>query len=372
MSFLHLFYPQNDLALARNLSNFTAPPAARRLAAAGAALPLWYGKKGDRFIEDGINARWYGQMTDTFGIGVEPYDGLWTNDLEPAPWGWSKASRRYMSLRGVPQSALPDDDWLNAVRDLSHRRTAAEISAALADDFHILAPAAQELTSYAQIEQYVRRNGPTMLKLPWSSSGRGLIPVSSTDLASRRQAIEGALIRQGGIMAELKVDKTMDFALLYTISSEGCAFDGFSVFSTTANGVYTGNFLASNAVLHDVITARIEDMNLDNLVTAVGKELYEVAKGRYAGPIGVDFVTCQSSRCGLALVEINFRMTMGHVARRLYDRYIDETQTGIFAIKTAPDSEPDNYTVFNGRLKNGIISLTPPGGDFVFEVTVGC
>ena len=59
MSYAHLFFPENDLALASDLSNYTPPRMARATHAAGETLPMWYGRPGDVFICNGVNNSWF-------------------------------------------------------------------------------------------------------------------------------------------------------------------------------------------------------------------------------------------------------------------------------------------------------------------------
>ena len=47
MAVLHLFNPENDLALAADMACYTPPPAAVRLRSRGALLPLWFASEGD-------------------------------------------------------------------------------------------------------------------------------------------------------------------------------------------------------------------------------------------------------------------------------------------------------------------------------------
>ena len=42
MAKLHIFNPENDLALAANVARYTPPPAAVSLRLSGALLPLWW------------------------------------------------------------------------------------------------------------------------------------------------------------------------------------------------------------------------------------------------------------------------------------------------------------------------------------------
>ena len=123
----HLFFPENDLALARDLARYTAPPAAVRLRKAGAALPLWYGANGDCFVAQGVDASWLDSVKGRFGMDIDVFDYR-PERYSPVPWGWSKASRTYFESLGFGRQSLPDDSRLEALRTLSHRRTASDIA----------------------------------------------------------------------------------------------------------------------------------------------------------------------------------------------------------------------------------------------------
>ena len=373
MSAIHLFFPQNDLALARDLANFTPPPAAWRLAQSGATLPLWYADPGDRFICSGVNEEWLRNMQRTFGIDVEPFWPPVSEGETPCPWGWSKAARRAMTLAGVDAGLMPSDAALARIREISHRRTASLVAAQLAGrlSYPIPAPAA-ELHSYAEAEAYVAALGPTMLKLPWSSSGRGNIPVNAADLASRRQAIEGGIRRYGSIMAEERLDKTLDFAALFTRTPDGCRFDGFSVFGTTPTGAYTSNILASDTHLLDIIGAHCPADQVESAVEALAPILHSALDG-YTGPLGVDMMACRrDGAAALApVVEINLRNTMGHVARRFADRYMHPSATGTLSVVPAvPSAPPGTWRAFDGRLTAGTLPLTPPATPFTITAAI--
>lgn len=371
MPLLHLFYPQNDLALARDIEHFTAPPAAQRLSRSGQTLPLWYGDNGDKLIEDGINGRWYSKMISTFGIGVEPFN-RWDDKITAAPWGWSKSSRHFLSQRGIPMSAMPTDEQLQHIRDLSHRRTAARIGELLANELSFeISPAAKELFCFEDIEKYVSVTGNCMLKLPWSSSGRGVIPVDSRDLIARRQSIEGALARQGSIMAEPRFNKKLDFALLYSMNNGKCSFCGFSVFNTQGNGAYTGNILASDSVLKGIINKDLPNGQLDAILATLPSILERIIDTKYNGALGIDMLVCDNSKFALApSIEMNLRMTMGHLCRRFFDNYITTETIGNFTIMDSANYLGDDYIATNKKLQHGRLNLAQPGSDFAFEVNL--
>ncbi|MDE6206900.1 MAG: hypothetical protein K2M55_03735 [Muribaculaceae bacterium] len=367
MSRLHFFYPQNDLALARDVDHFTAPPAAQRLAMAGQTLPLWFGDEGDTVIDDGINGRWYKQMCDKFDIKVLPFGG-WKDDMIAAPWGWSKSCRRPLAERGVPMTAMPSDESLEAIRQLSHRRTSAEIASRLAQKLSFpIAPAAVELHSGDEVTAFVAEAKDAILKLPWSSSGRGIIPVSTADLDSRRQSIEGAIARQGSIMGELRLNKVFDFALLYSMYGGKCRFDGFSVFNTQASGAYSSNLLAGDEVLRSLIEEHVPAEQLDALMDALPPILEDIIGDAYSGPIGMDMLACTGRDFVLApAVELNLRNTMGHVCRRLFDKHISPSARGKYYIVPAADYPGDDFACSNGRMNSGRLNLAQPGADFAF------
>ena len=197
MPHLHLFFPENDLALAADTARYTAPPIVVKLRRAGATLPLWYGKPGDFVMTEGINAQWFDRIKSTFRLSVDPFS-QYSSDMTPAPWGWSIASRRFFEINGVPASVLPIDQSLSEIRQLSHRRTAARIATLIQETIPTaLAPVAHECSSVNEVRDIVTRLGRAVIKLPWSSSGRGVIPVEAKDFDKQEKSVEGMIRRQG-------------------------------------------------------------------------------------------------------------------------------------------------------------------------------
>ena len=96
--------------------------------------------------------------------------------------------------------------------------------------------------------------------------------------------------------------------------------------------------------------------------------LQDIIGTDYDGPIGVDMMTLTDGRIDPA-VELNLRMTMGHLCLRLYDRYIAPGAEGTFAVNPAGPAAA-GADVFNGRLHYGAIDLNPPGSDFRFVVNI--
>ena len=53
---LHLFVPENDLALASGLARYTPVPVGWHMHLSGEALPMWYADRGDRVMSFGMLA----------------------------------------------------------------------------------------------------------------------------------------------------------------------------------------------------------------------------------------------------------------------------------------------------------------------------
>lgn len=368
MGNLHLFFPENDLALARNLEHYTAPPAAIKLRLSGALLGLWYGDNGDKVVDYGTDAKWYNHIREKFALAPEIYDGN-PSGLTPAPWGWSKAVRTEYRNLGSSRDALPSDASLDKMRMLSHRRTASAIANALAYKLSFpIAPPAQELTSPEEVFDYIQRTGESILKLPWSSSGRGLILCSPFDYSSHAAEIDSLLKRQGGVMGEPRMNKTMDFALLFTMDSGECLFDGYSVFDTIRFGSYAGNILAPQSALHKMIAEKVPQ--IDAVAEALPSVLEEIIGSEYSGPLGIDMMAVDGAPYSIApAVELNLRMTMGHVCRRFYEQHVVDGCRGRFSVVQG-SSGIDDTTTEGTRISAGRVSLSPPHSFFSFEVKI--
>lgn len=364
---LHLFYPENDLALARNTERYTAPPAASALRRSGQALPLWFGNPGDRFVATGINAKWLEGIQQAFDIEIDVYDRQ-PDRYRPMPWGWSRTARKYFLELGFDPNRLPDDATLDAIRELSHRRTAIEIAKKLREATGIGTPAT-EVTTVDQIAAMLRTTPRLMAKLPWSSSGRGLVAVDPDIFEGQRPQLQGMLNRQGSLIIEPHYDKTLDFAMLFHSSNGDCCYTGLSVFNTAGLGIYTGNILAPQETLEAMVCDAVGTANFTAVKEALPSILKQIIGNRYSGPLGIDMMaTSDSAAPFVPIVEMNLRNTMGHVCHTLYSRHIEPGAKGIFTITS--ERQPDSPSMSGCRLACGHLNLVPPGTDFTFSVTL--
>lgn len=298
----HLFNPENDLALASGMANYTPSASVRRFKEALALLPEWYADDGDVII----------------ALNSAPNCPA----AIPAPWGWSSDAVRQFKKAGI-QGPFPDVDL---IRQLSHRRSALKLHRQLQKSNlpYPLPPEPQEITDVNTIN-----SNCIFLKAPWSCSGRGVVDCSKMSVERVRQIASGIIRRQGSVMAEPALPKNQDFALLFESAEGKISFKGISFFFTASTQTaYGGNFCASR----DEIREKLQAKYLGETISAVANALTELVSPHYSGPIGVDMITYGPDNLICPSIEINLRMTMGFVALSLYERL----GRGVFRIVAGP------------------------------------
>lgn len=377
MALLHLFNPENDIALAHGTAGFTPPMSAWRLRLAGEALPLWYGHDGDRFISQGIDARWLDNIRDRFGIDIDVFDHTPRADLHPAPWGWSMAARAEFIRAGYDRPMLPDDDLIGRMRDLSHRRTSIAISRRLQGMLRFkTAPAATETSDTGDVERFLDEHPFAFLKAPWSGSGRGVVDTSAVPRDKAVRQAREFIRSQGSVLMEVGIRKILDFAWLFDTSTGHYVPVGPSVFQTGRNGCYCGNILATGHALKGMITEMYPEEKLDETVSALAEAIGSIITPYYSGILGVDMMLGRDDRGEVFIdpvVEVNLRMTMGMVAARFSGRYLHPSSHGVFRVITLRPGTllpEEDYETRGHRLYRGTLLLTPPNRHFAFVAQV--
>ena len=330
---LHIFNPEHDIALASNLSNFTAPHAGRQLRNDLGFLPALWAQEGDqilveheesaqkayrrvchRLVKLGITSSLPAVTPDFTGTKM----GVYRQEAQSIqPWGWDRAIRRQLERMGFAESLLPSPDKIDQIRLLSHRRTSARLLPLLQMDGTV--GEAFECTTIEQVSDLFQRYGRLVLKAPWSSSGRGVRFCDAARLNNKEKIINNndaqmawvtnILKAQGSIMAEPYYNKVKDFGMEFEAAEDGSIrYLGLSLFHTV-NGAYEGNILATENVKRGMINRYIPVCLLDSVKQTITERLH---LDGYVGPFGIDMMVTKE---GLhPCVEINLRRTMGHVA----------------------------------------------------------
>ena len=317
---LHVFNPEHDLALAANLSNFTAPLAGRQLRADLGFIPaIWASNDDYILVEDVKQAESaYGQLCAELGLEPKQFvdksqlHRLYINKVEP--WGWDFALRSFLLRYGV--KAVPTEGEIASIRDLSHRRQTVK----LLSEFQMegVIGTSKEVVSIEDVKQLQNSHRHIVVKAPWSSSGRGVRFIDDAVDCYQERWINNVIEKQGSVMVEPYYNKVIDFGMEFESNGEGnVSYLGLSLFHTV-NGAYNGNLIAAEKDKREILSKYLSDVLVDSVKKKICDCLGEIFKGKYKGPFGVDMMVVAIDDNNRFLlhpcVEINLRRTMGHVA----------------------------------------------------------
>ena len=322
MATLHIFNPEHDIALAANLSNFTAPHAGRQLRHDLGYLPAIWAKDDDYVLVDDVEvartafARLMHRQFDRF-IDKRQLSTLHSPLSTLSPWGWDLALRSFLMRHGV--EAVPTEEEIAVIRELSHRKYAVDLLREL--EFEGTTGESWRAEHPIEVEQSVQLYRRIVVKAPWSSSGRGIRFLDYEFNDYQRRWFDNVIATQGSVVIESYCYKVKDFGMEFESDGRGqVRYLGLSLFHTQ-NGAYTGNILASEEEKQEMINHYISEELLKAVRGKICSYLGELYRGRYAGPFGVDMMVVRGEDNGPFLlnpcVEINLRRTMGHVALAL-------------------------------------------------------
>ena len=289
---LHIFNPENDMALADGHPGYTPPAQIQQMRHELWWLPRWWAADGD--------VVWNG--SDRLAL---------PDDARIVPWGWSPALCQQLREAGVQASLLPSAEALEQLRQLSHRRTSVQLLGELREQLplegHLADTGAVLCHTMEETEAAVAQQGDALLKSPWSSSGRGLMPSSD----GHWQAWARHILRsQGSLMVERLLHKVADFALEFWLDGKGgVQYRGLSLFYTNGKGAYQGNWVAPEGQKLQWLMQYVPAQCLIEIRRWWEQRL---ARYDYCGPVGIDMMLAQEGVC--PCIEVNWRMTMGLVS----------------------------------------------------------
>ncbi len=346
MSRLLHYNPENDLALASNALSYTPTAAAQEIRRSGALLPLWWSEPGDEVI-----------VTPNLMPAAEALCEKWHLPGKPVvtttascamPWGWSRSTLREFRSMGLEN--LPSDEQVQAIRDLSHRRTSITLLKSLGISPDMLP--LQFSDADAAIAA-VSSMGNCVLKMPWSGSGRGVFHSNHISRTMLEKTVRDVVHRQGSIIVEHELKKERDFATLFYSDGQNISYRGLSLFITDSHGHYQGNMLMPQVQLAEFLGVEIAP-----IATAVAEKLTSIIAPMYQGWLGVDMMLYKDASGDTAVwpcVEINLRMTMGVLALYVAKRVTNYGNNGLLTVSK------------NGRFPDGI-NLSPTSGKVQFTV----
>lgn len=187
--------------------------------------------------------------------------------------------------------------------------------------------------------------GQVLVKRPYTSSGRGVLPLPLPAEDKHLDAFVGNMMKVGSISVEPFLRVVDNWAIEYQREPQGkVRFYALSHFETLASGrAYSGNALASPRALWEELTSHIGQEHLLRLIELQRSWLEDQLRdSEYTGYIGIDLFLYEEQGQWLLhpCVEINLRTTMGVVAHRAYLRYLAPDRSGRFVLGYQREASP--------------------------------
>lgn len=334
---LHIFNPENDLALADGGANYYPPPAALRIAHDLASLPLWFAEEDSTvLLPDAVHASYHASLSDAFKLAAPYCESLKKRITAIRPWGWSPQIKRRLKAMGFADNLFLADGKISKLRELSNRRTAISVLKTLKEHGIDTPDVPVYLTSPDDAANFVMSMPRSVVKAPWSGSGKGIMWGLGHVEVPLENFYKGVIKRQGGVVCERYLDSIQEFAMEFRSSDEGVSFAGYSLFESEKGG-YSGNLLASDAELELILSRHIPLETIRSVQENLLDVLSSLLSGSgYNGYLGVDMMIYRDAVGKVRLnpcMEINLRMNMGVATRMIYDRHVLPGKQGHFFVK---------------------------------------
>lgn len=387
MSRLYYFNPDHDLALANGNAHFQAPESAMAFADDLSLLPCWF---AEEVASEVLSDQEFTEELNVLGLDVATIPLFSKDKIEEfkvEPWGWDMAVRKFFLNNGVAEKLLPTPEKIEEYKQLAHRRLTIEAmnylrSRSMYPDS--LPRPAVELTTMVDVNAFAAKHEEVVFKAPWSGSGKGVFWSSGQLTPSLSGWCKRVIEKQGSVMGEMAYDRVQDFAMEFKVGRGDVTFAGYSLFFTEGSGIYRGNYLWSNEDIEVELTKWVSVDYLNWIRDELTNFLREKVAKTYTGFVGVDMFVYReelSDVCNInPVVEFNLRMTMGMVARTIYDRCVKKGVRGMFMIDHCPpgellrdhivQTEENPIEIEGGRFKKGYFSLCPVSENTVYRASV--
>ncbi|MBN1819242.1 MAG: hypothetical protein JW833_00915, partial [Prolixibacteraceae bacterium] len=304
------------------------------------------------------------------------------------PWGWSPATHHFLyPLKNSCSNEFNKgihSPWNEEYKKLSGKNQAIKILRQITDDlkYSFLLPKEKigiECHSVEDIETAINRWGKIMVKAPWSTSGRGLQPVTQNPIhPSIKNRIKGMIDEQGFVIVEPLLKKILNLAFQFKSKMGNIEYLGDSFFETDEKGQYRGNYLNG---LPEGINEQLNDFikTIQPIKTLLIKVLKNQGYAeKYEGFFGVDTLIYSDENGELKInpcLEINLRYNMGLLSLILRN-VIAEGLKGMFRIyydrgnsfQYFSEKMQKDFPVIiqNNKIRSGFYPLTDLQTDSVF------
>ena len=396
-----LFNPTSEMAVANNTVSYVPPAFLRKFEKDVSPLMGFVGEGADFLVTENRNNGAFREFWRKAGFELPEFTSLENipyrieeDKLFPVPWGWNKTVHRLLSpLRPFFDSSFvssPDFDWKEGYRDTFSRETSVRFMQDVKEEtkgheFISVPYTPVVVSTLKEIEEWNKKGKlPYVFKTPWSSSGRGLYPITEKQFVERSNIwVKSRLRQQKKLIIEPWLNKLQDVSFLFYIHAGGdVEYLGVNFFETGRVGEFKKEYIG----MPEELMMRLDSISLPVRWTEeVASVLSDVLVKKnfhefYCGPIGVDGLIYADERGGIKVhpcIEINFRLNMGYVNLKLKDILHPEAK-GEWTIKQFPEGEWKKFAeermkahaveLAGGRIVKGFVPLVPVTDEQLYGV----
>ncbi|NPA36706.1 MAG: hypothetical protein GXO47_07640 [Chlorobi bacterium] len=394
-----LFNPTSEMAVANDTVSYTPPSFLRKFEEDVAPLMGFAGRDSDFLIsekdKDGSFRNFWKRNNVVLPeyVSFQNFTASSGNVVfNPVPWGWNKSViRELSSLKEYFSPSfgkLPVAVWKEHYKDFYSRETsvrfANEVKRRISDDSFMSVPYVPRIfDSVSDIEMWESKNSPPyVFKTPWSSSGRGLYPVTDAGFVKRSRIwLKSRMKQQGKIIIEPWLNKLQDISFQFYFQPNGCVkFLGLNYFEAGSVGEFKKEFIG----MPEELKKKQESFGLPegwetDAAGLLKQVLFDSRFGEnYCGPAGIDGIIFSDDNGKVRVhpcIEINFRFNMGYVNLKLKDILHPESK-GEWTIKQfkpglwrsfVTDNISNHPVVMkDGKILKGFLPLVPWGREQLY------
>ncbi|QGY45101.1 hypothetical protein GM418_15915 [Maribellus comscasis] len=388
---VYLFNPTCEYAVANGNASWHPNRILQKMESDLATLPMFYAQSTDLILVDKLPSDEFIEQLGKVDILLPQFvlrKKILNSDKSKketfnklSPWGWSPAAHKLLSpLKAFCSEEFnqsPASNWHPEHRKLYSKGFALQILkqlvSAVKSDLFIEEELFPEICrTREEIERLISRWGRLMVKAPWSSSGRGLQPITKTPVHEKVwEKLMGIVNDQGFTLVEPYLDKVADMALQFEVKKGKVSFLGISNFLTDQKGQYQGNLLnglpdAYSKEIKNFIT-EIPEIIIEPLINILeNSKLSQL----YEGNFGVDTLLFRDKKEQLKInpcLEINVRQNMGFLSLYL-EKLIYPGEKGIFRTYYQPGKsfysfktemeKKHRLKITSKKIKSGFFALT--------------
>ena len=396
---IFLFNPTCEYAIANGSPNWQPNRLLQKMESDLSTLPLFFAGKNDFVLVDKLPTSGFIENLHRTSVEI-PYFIL-KNEAncnrqfiqlpknKILPWGWSPAAHQLLhQLKHSCSSEFrqsPVFNWKPEHREITSRKFAIDILKQVSNPIYADYLLPPELTpkiciTQTDFENAIRQWGKIMVKAPWSSSGRGLQPITKTPVHPKVwEKVMGIVKEQGYAIAEPYLNKALDLAFLFELKKGKVDFQGISNFCTNKKGQYEGNWLNG---FPRTLEKRVLEF-ADFVVSEIRQPLIKTIENSemaifYEGVFGVDTLIYFDENQSLKInpcLEINVRHTMGLLSLRL-EKLILQNKKGVYRIYYQPGTSFYTFKkemekkhplkISEGKIESGFLAITEANNESIF------